>query len=140
MIMKTSASVKLICGLALIATIVFSSSCKKEKDQQIPPDISFKTGAGYTSSNVTLGKDSTITVGVTASKTEDKDLLTRFVATQQYDAAAATTILNESFNQDTYSKDMTITTRNVTGVEKYTYTIINRDGLTKTISLVLTVN
>jgi len=82
----------------------------------------------------------TIKVGITANKTEDKDLLQRFIATQQLDAAAATTIINESFNQDSYEKDMTIITRNVAGIEKYTYTIINRDGLTKTISLVLTVN
>jgi hypothetical protein len=123
-----------------IVVACFASSCKKEEDKQIPPNISFKTGATYTSADVTLAKSDTILVGINAEKTEDKDLLTRFVATQQYNAESVTTILNESFNQDTYSKDVTIVTRNVTGIEKYTYTIINRDGLTATKTLTITVN
>lgn len=123
-----------------LLVILFSSSCKKDEDKQIPPDISFKTDAGYVSTNTTLHTNDTILVGINASKTEDKDLLTHFVATQQYDANAPTTIVNENFDLDTYSKDMTIITRKTAGIEKYTYTIINRDGLTNTISIVLTVN
>jgi|SRR3954463_2706289 len=128
-----------LCSLGLLA-VLFSASCKKEEDKQIPPDLSFKTGAGYVSANTTLHVNDTILVGINAAKTEDKDLLTHFIATQQYDANVATTIINESFNEDTYSKDMTIITRKTAGIEKYTYTIINRDGLTQTISIVLTVN
>jgi hypothetical protein len=135
-----SIKTKLLFGMMILAAVALSPSCKKEKDKMIPPDISFKSGTGYTSGNATVGMNDTLLVGINASKTEDKDLLQRFVVTQQYDANAATTILSESFNQDTYSKDMTIITRNVAGTEKYTYTIINRDGLTRTISIVLTVN
>lgn len=124
----------------LLVSLICISSCKKEKDQQIPPTMSFKTGAGYTSANDSLPMNDTITVGITAEKSEDKDLLTRFVTTQKYDAGTVTTILNESFNQDTYSKDMQIFTRNIVGTETYTYTIINRDGLTKTLTLTFTVN
>lgn len=120
--------------------LLLSASCKKDEDKQIPPDISFKTGAGYVSSSTVLHTNDTILVGINASKTEDKDLLTHFVATQQYDTNDATTIVNENFNEDTYSKDMTIITRKTAGIEKYTYTIINRDGLTNTISIILTVN
>ena len=137
--MKTKFKINFVSGLLLMIAVGLAS-CKKEKDQQIPPQISFKTGSGYVSSDGTFPKNDTITVGITAQKSEDKDLLTRFVATQSYDGVAATTILNESFNQDSYSKDMKIITRNVAGYEKYTYTIINRDGLTKTLSLTLTVN
>jgi hypothetical protein len=131
---------KMFYGLLLFTAATLSTSCRKEKDKMIPPEISFKTGSGYTSANATVGMNDTLTVGINAKKTEDKDLLQRFVVTQQYDAAAATTIYSESFNQDTYSKDLTIITRNVAGTEKYTYTIINRDGLTNTVSLLLTVN
>jgi hypothetical protein len=137
--MKTMKS-KIIFGMMLAAAALFSSSCKKEKDKMIPPEISFKTGSGYTYASDSVGMNDTLLVGIDAHKTEDKDLLQRFIVTQQYDANAATTIIAESFNQDTYSKDFTIITRNVVGTEKYTCTIINRDGLTKTISLVLTVN
>jgi hypothetical protein len=135
--MKTT-STFLITLSMLVAML--SPACKKEKDKMIPPEISFKTGSGYTYTADSVGMNDTLLVGITASKTEEKDLLQRFVVTRQYDSNSATTILTESFNQDTYEKDMTIITRNVPGTEKYTYTIINRDGLTKTIFLVLTVN
>lgn len=126
--------------LTIAGAMLLTASCKKEEDKQIPPNISFKTSAGYTYSNTTVTTNDTLLVGITAEKTEDKDLLTRFVATQKYDAGTATTLFNESFNQDTYSKDMQIITRNTPGTETYTYTIINRDGLTATKTLVLTVN
>ncbi|MCW3102913.1 MAG: hypothetical protein JWO09_1353 [Bacteroidetes bacterium] len=137
--MKTTATT-LFFGLLLLTAATLSPACKKEKDEQIPPEISFKTGSGYTYANDSVGTNDTLLVGINASKTEEKDLLQRFIVTRQYDANSATTILTESFNQDTYSKDMTIITRSVAGTEKYTYTIINRDGLTKTISLVLAVH
>jgi hypothetical protein len=137
--MRTTIKTMTILGLLIIVTVGMPS-CKKEKDQQIPPTMSFKTTTGYTSADAILPKNDTITVGITAAKSEDKDLLTRFVVAQKYDAASPTTIINESFNQDTYSKDMKIITRNISGIETYTYTIINRDGLTKTLTLTLTVN
>jgi hypothetical protein len=135
--MKT---VKTLSKIAMAACTIAIVSCKKDKDKQIPPNIAFKTSAGYTYTNATVTTNDTLLVGITAEKTEDKDLLTRFVATQKYDAGSTTTLINESFNQDTYSKDMQIITRNIPGTETYTYTIINRDGLTATKTLVLTVN
>jgi hypothetical protein len=126
--------------LGLSLTAILFSSCKKNKDQQIPPTMSFKTMAGYTSTSDSLPMNDTILVGITAAKSEDKDLLTRFVATQKYDAGTVTTLLNESFNLDAYSKDVSIITRNVAGTEAYTFTIINRDGLTKSLTLTFTVN
>jgi len=135
--MKTSLK---LSALTIIGITIITASCKKDKDKQIPPEISFKTAAGYTYNNSTVTTNDTLLVGITAKKTEDKDLLTRFVATQKYDAGSTTTLINESFNQDAYSKDMQIITRSTPGTETYTYTIINRDGLTATKTLVLTVN
>src|ERR1043166_9398508 len=107
--------------LAVLAafTLLIGSSCKKEKDKMTPPIMNFKTGSGYTSGNVTVTTNDTLLVGVTAEKAEKNDPLTRFVVTQKYDSGSATTILNESFSQDTYSKDMNIYTRSVAGTETY---------------------
>lgn len=140
--MKTTIlkNLKSLYAVALIATTLLASSCKKEKDKMIPPILEFRTGGGYTYENDSVGLSDTLLVGVHAEKTEDKDLLRRFVGTQAFDGNSATTFINESFDQDTYDKDFTIITRNVAGVEKYTFTIINRDGLTKTISFELYVN
>ncbi len=128
-----------IVSAVIFLAVVLSTSCKKEKDKQIPPVLNLKMGSGYTCADATLPKNDTITVGVTAQKSEDKDLLTRFVETQQYDGGTITTIANESFSQDSYSKDMIIITRNIAGTEVYTFTIINRDGITTTKKLTFTV-
>ncbi len=138
MMSKTKITSQVLSVMMLFAVLV-SSSCKKQKDKQIPPVLNFKTGTGYTSSDATLPMNDTIMVGITAQKSEDKDLLTRFVETQSYDGGASTSLLNESFNLDSYSKDMTIITRNVAGNEKYTFTIINRDGIVTTKVLNFTV-
>jgi hypothetical protein len=136
--MKTKLTTPLLAVLTLM-TVLIASSCKKEKDKMIPPVLQFKTGGAYVYGNVTVGLGDTILVGVTAEKSEENDPLTRFVATQKYDAGSAATIINESFNQDTYSKDMNLYMRNVAGTETYTFTIINRDGLTTTKTIVITV-
>ncbi|MFL5762597.1 MAG: hypothetical protein ACJ77K_01565 [Bacteroidia bacterium] len=136
--MKKATRTSLLAILAVL-TVLIASSCKKDKDQMIPPTLSWKTGSGYSYGNLTLTTNDTILVGITAQKAEENDPLTRFVETQKYDAAAATTILNESFSVDNYSKDMYIYTRGVAGTETYTFTIINRDGLTTTKTMTITV-
>ena len=138
--MKKSTSQLVMYCLLLLAAVSISASCNKNKDKMIPPELHFKTDAGYTYADCTLTTNDTITVGVNAAKTEGKDLLTRFVVAQSLDGASSTTWYQESFNNDTYTKDLTIITRNVAGTEKYTFTIINRDGLVTSLNLMLTVN
>lgn len=117
------------------------SSCKDEDEGKLP-NISFKSGGGYTSADKTVSQGDTVTVGITASKAEDKDVLKTFDASRSYDSGANQSFLNESLSGgsgDNYSKDVQIIARNQAGTEKYTFTVINRDGLTNSISLTLTV-
>ncbi len=128
---------------ALLLAVVSFSSCKKEEDAGLLPNISFKTGTGYVSSDIILKKDTTITVGIIASKAEAADVLKTFDASKILDGGASVSFLNEALtgtNGDAYSKDITITTRNVAGTEKYTFTVLNRDGLKNSVSLIITVN
>ncbi len=134
---------KILSFAAIIITITFVASCKKEEDEGLVPNIVFKTGAAYVSGNATLKKDTTVTVGITASKAEDKDVLISFDESRSYDAAASTSVFAETLsgsNGDSYSKDITIHTRTTAGTEKYTFTVINKDGLKNSVSLTLTVN
>ena len=131
---------KKIFLLATLAGLFFLSSC--EKDEGKLPNIAFKTGGTYVSADKTVGKNETITVGIDASKAEDKDVLKTFDASRAYDGGTASSFLNESLSGsqgDNYSKDVTITTRNQAGTEKYTFTVVNRDGLVNSVSLTLTV-
>ena len=113
-----------------------------EKDEGKLPEIAFKTGGSYLSADKTVAPGESVTVGITADKTEDKDVLKTFNVSVSYDGAANTTVSNESIpsaQEDHFEKDVTLTARNQTGTEKYTFTVTNRDGLTNSVSLTLTV-
>jgi len=131
---------KKIFLLACVASLFCLSSC--EKDAGKLPNIAFKTGGTYLSADKVVGQNETILVGIDASKSEDKDVLKTFDASHSFDGAAATSFLNESLSGsqgDSYTKDISITTRAQAGTEKYTFTVINRDGLVNSVSLTLTV-
>lgn len=132
---------KLSYFLAIVMAVLFLASC--DKDEGKLPNISFKTGTTYVSNNITLSRDTTVTIGIQASKAEDKDVLVSFDGSKSYDAGAATSFVSESLsgsNGDNYSKDVSITTRNQAGSEKYTFTVVNKDGLKNNVSLTITVN
>ncbi len=127
--------------LTIFLSVIIFSSCKKDEGKI--PLISFKTTAGYTSSDVTVAKGTLITMGINASKAEDKDFLKTFDCSQVLDGGAPISIVSEPLSGstgNTYSKDVQITTRNVAGTEKYIFTVVNKDGLKNSVSLTLTVN
>ena len=128
-------------NLAIITILLLTiSSC--EKDKGILPDISFKAGAGYTSADASIAKNTPFLVGVNAARTEDKDVLKTFNASVSFDGGASTTIYNEVLTTtqgDNYTHDLSLTTRNQSGTEKYSFTITNRDGLINTITMTITV-
>jgi hypothetical protein len=125
--------------LAILAFGLFLSSC--EKDKHIPPDVSLKTGATYVSADATVPKDTTITIGFVAEKTEDE--LKTFNISYAYDGAGTTTTAEtftlSSSEEEHYEKAYTITTRDVAGIEKWIFTITDRDGNIAQKQIVLTV-
>jgi hypothetical protein len=129
--------------LLLTSLVLLTASCKKEdEDEMVLPTISFKTGAGYTAKDTTVGKNATLLPGINAAKSETNDVLKLFVVTRSYDGGSAETVYSETLSGtsgDAYSKDYPVTTRSTAGTEKYTFTVTNRDGLTNAVSLTLTV-
>lgn len=135
---------KLILSCSLfIAGFVLLNACSKEEDKMIPPILEFKTGAGYTSADATVGKNAAVKIGIHAEKTEGEDYLKTFSVGHAFDGGAeandSTLILPESAH-DIFETDINITTRNQPGTEKYIFTITNRDGLIVSKSITLTVN
>ena len=115
------------------------SSC--EKDEHIPPNVTLKTGNGYTSADATVGKNQAIMVGITGEKVED-DMI-KYNVSYAFDGASATTTYQDfslsGSEQQHYDKDVTFTTRNQSGTEKWIFTITDKDGniAQKTITLTL---
>jgi hypothetical protein len=137
--MNMKMQTKTLSTIILIATISFSA-CKKDK--MIPPTIDFKTGTGYisTDSHVALNMD--FMIGVDAKRTEAEDDLKKFVVTRSYDGGTDSTIDNLALSTaeaGEFQKDYSFTTRNTPGIEKYSFTVANRDGLITTESITITV-
>jgi hypothetical protein len=129
--------------IPLLALLLFSFSCKKKKaDPHVPPDVVFKSGAGYIDGDRTVNKKDTVMVGIVATKTED-DLKSYNVSFYYDGAATSTTFYNyvlSSAEAESYSHDIKIGARNQAGSEKWVFSIVDRDGNITQKTIVLTVN
>ena len=133
---------KNILGILVLTSLTIGIfSCKKTKDAHVPPDVEFKTGSGYTSSDATVAKSYTVSVGITATKTEDN--LHSYNVSYAYDGATTTTTFYNYYlaaaEYTSYTKDIQFVTRNQTGTEKWTFSIVDRDGNITQKSITLTV-
>jgi len=127
----------------LFALLGFSiQSCDEDEGKR--PDIEFKTGGNYTSSDVTVANGDTLLIGIHAAKTEDEDVLKHFNVSVSADGAAATSIYDEDLmgaDQDQYDEDFNFPIPPFPGHNyKLTATVTNRDGLTNSVSLTVTAN
>lgn len=138
MVMKP---LRIIFPALILLLLCTASSCKKQVDPHVPPDLSFSTGAGYTSTDVTLNQGDSILVGVAVHKTED-DLRT-FNISYAYDGNAnSTTYYNYVLTvaeYESFGHDHIIHTRNQSGTEKWIFTVTDRDGNVTQKSITLTV-
>jgi VCBS repeat-containing protein len=128
-------------AVLLISIVAIFASC--EKDEGKLPNIAFKTGGNYITSDVTKAGGSAILIGIDASKAEDKDVLKKFNITKSVNGAAGTTIVDQDLsgdNGDNFSYDYSATLDTIHGqTNKYTFTVTNRDGLTNQVALTVTV-
>ncbi len=135
---------KLITATLLTAFIAIAfTSCKKEEDEGKTPNISFKTGAQYVSTDTTINAAQYFLTGINASKAEDKDPLQKFTITRQFNGGADSVIITKDLTGsegDNFSYEQLLQTGTTPGVEKYTFTVINKDGLIGRVSLSVTVN
>lgn len=125
----------------LLLFVVCLSSC--EKDEGIPPEISFKTGAEYTSEDAVLALGTQLKVGIEAERTEDKDNLKVFNVSRSVNGGASETVLNKQLSDSegvNFSYDYIETLQGESGQENvYTFSITNRDGITNQLNLKITI-
>jgi hypothetical protein len=133
---------KFIGAIIIICALISIQSC--EKDAGKKPNIAFKTGAGYISADASLTGDSMMTIGITASKSEDKDVLKKFNISRSYNGKADSTLFEKDLTGaegDNFSYDLDTKVFKTSGTKaKYTFTVTNRDGLIGQISLTVTTN
>lgn len=111
----------------LLLLLTFATSCKKD---QTPPDLYLKADSGYTSSDVVISPGSTFLVGIDAKKTTDD--LNLFYTEVAYDGANTTRLISRIYVSDSqkehYTNDVTVTTRNQPGTERWVFNINDKDG------------
>lgn len=127
----------------LLSAALFTSlqSCNKE-DEGTLPNISFKSGTGYLSSDTTVKKNTTLKIGLNANKTSDKEVLTKFTITRKFQDNPDVIIYTEYLTgeeADKYFYDFNFTTGGEIGTETYKFTVINKDGLTNQVVRVINI-
>ena len=128
-------------SIAFLLILSLLSSCELF-DPHKPPTVTFKTEAGYTSADATVSKGESIKVGIIANKEED-DMKTYNIS-YSFDGSATTTTKDNftltGTEQQHYEKDYEFTVRNQSGIEKWYFTITDRDGNIAKLNITLTVN
>jgi hypothetical protein len=92
---KTSLTIALVIATA----VAFLTSCTKDSN---PPTISFKTGAGYTSSNVTVDDGTEVKFGISAQSGSAQLKTITITAT---DNTGTYTLATESIDAESLDKD-----------------------------------
>ncbi len=128
-----------------LSLLTMASSCKKDGDAGIPPQISFRTGSNssgvYNTQDASVARGSTQQIGIIAAKSEPNDILKTFSVAVSLDGKTDSTISTTALTAaqgDQYTTDYPVTVRNVAGTEKYTFTVVNKDGIINSISIKFT--
>lgn len=125
--------------LFLIATTVTTLfwSCKKEDNSG--PKLSFKTGAGYTSSNTTVARGAAFTVGIIVEKT--KADMSAYIVDYSINNGAVFNSVNAPVTPAgtaRFETDINLRT-STTGTEKWIFRVADVTGNLTTKELVITV-
>jgi hypothetical protein len=128
---------KMLLPVIFLTTAI--SSCKK--DAHVPPVISLKTGVGFVSADGIVAKNQVLTIGLSAQKVEDNMLSLNVSYAYDSDGSTNTfkTFSLEGTEQEHCEKDISFTTRNLAGTEKWILTIADKDGNIAQKQLVLSV-
>lgn len=134
---------KSILKISLVAAIgLFISSC--DKDKGILPEIELKSGVDYISADSTIQQGTDFTIGITAKKTETRDVLKKFNISKSVNGGSNSTVYTRDLNdseEDYFSYNYNGTaSEDSADVVLYTFTITNRDGLVNQATVELTID
>ena len=123
------AKLRLLGIFCTTLTVVLLSFSSCNKDEAKSPTLVFKTGAGYTSADITAAPGATIQVGVIADMgTDPLKLIYSEVAYDGANIDSLYTRIEVPTNQQHYEHDFTITLRNQVGTERWTFNVNDKDG------------
>jgi hypothetical protein len=129
---------QLIIALLCVVLVGVLGACNKDNG----PSLVFKTGNNYVyEDNVLARADSNYRIGITAAPNGGEGKLGSYKIVRQYDEDSPETVLYITLtgaNQSSYNMDYEFRTRKQFGKERYTFTVTDKDGKSKTVTLLLT--
>lgn len=130
-------------GILLLTAAIVVSSCKKDDDDPTPVDLSpvmtFIGGAGYTDSDAEMAPSSAFKVGINASENlTSKSDIKSYVVVRTFNNTPTTVFEDDDINEANYSKELDLIANTQAGEERWTFTITDKDGQNKQLSIVIT--
>jgi hypothetical protein len=131
-ILVLALSVVCLAGIALQF-----SSCGKEKSS--PPNLSLVVDSTrYISRDTALLHGGTFNVGVLATKTGTEGMLASLSISRSRNSGADSIIQQMTFVQQAFFQFYTYKVPDSGNVERYTFTVAKKDGLTNSVALSIT--
>jgi len=121
-----------VFAMALLASMPFLTSCNKDTT---PPTMNFIGGGDYISADVSVVANSAIKAGVNAQSGSSK--LTRFQIVRTFNNIP-TTVLDSVISTETFNITVEGFARDEAGVERWSFTITDKDGETATLAFNVT--
>lgn len=113
--------------MAVLVAAVLLIACEQDNAKpNVNPTIEFRTEAGYTYVNDTIGMEDTLLVGVIIRKGDDG--LNTFKVQRTFDTGPTTTQDSLSIGSDEFEFDKVIISRAIPGTEKWTFWVQETDG------------
>lgn len=134
--MKFSLNFLFVCLMA----VTFSGCDKDDNSSPNEPKLTLKTGAGYTSSNTTIGKAASFKVGIVGEKTTAD--LTAYIVDYSVDGGPLFNSVNGpvgATGKERFETDINLITRNQAGTEKWIFRIADVNGNLGSKEIILTV-
>lgn len=111
----------------LFLIFALAISCNKDNS---PPELTLKSGTGYTSGDISLPPGSTFLVRMQMTKGADD--LSALYTEVAYDNASAPRLVSRNYigpnDRTHFEKDITVTTRLNPGTERWVFNVNDSDG------------
>ncbi len=114
-------------NIIFFLSVLLIASCNKG---DTPPELTLKSGAGYTSSDVIATPGSTFLVRMQMTKGSDE--LSALYTEVAYDGTNLPSLVSRNYigpnDRDHFEKDITVTTRTTPGTERWIFNVNDADG------------
>lgn len=131
-------------GLLLMAGAMVFTSCKKDEDEptvDLTPSLTFIGGAGYTDADATMAPSSTFKVGINAAaNTNSNSKIASFKVVRTFNNVATDVFEDMSINESTFTWEQDLIANAVAGDERWTFTVVDKDGVAKELAIIITTN